>query len=99
MVDADLAVVRLIPLTPHANASGIQTFLRQWASSVEEIKLDGTRDNLGIWYARLRTSIDKAELPGLIQRKAFDRHPVQVFMMPISRLPFSEEATGAIAAE
>jgi hypothetical protein len=70
------------------NASGHQTFLRQWASSVEEIKLIGeTSEHADIWLARIRTSEDKEKLSQLIQQKAFNRHPVKVFMMPINQLP------------
>jgi hypothetical protein len=88
MIDPELAVVRLTTLAPDTNGSALQTFLRQWASFAEAIKLYGeTSEHAAIWLDRIRTSEEKEKLSQPIQQKPFDYHPVKAFMMPINQLP------------
>jgi hypothetical protein len=64
----DLLVLKVTPLAPDSTASGLQTFLRQWASSVEEIKpYEPSRDGTPTWIARIRTSEDKSKISFLIE--------------------------------
>jgi hypothetical protein len=87
MADADVLVLRITPLAPDSTASGLQTFLRQWATSIDEIRaLEPTRDGLPTWVARIHTAEDKSKLPSLIQQKAFNRHPVRVYALPTGEL-------------